>query len=72
MPKQSIQPSGTGIYHVMMRGINHRIIFEEHEDYYQFLKTLDVMVQTYIHRNLVKAELLSEVKGGRHFANWRD
>jgi hypothetical protein len=25
---------GTGIYHVMMRGINHQNIFEEQEDYY--------------------------------------
>ena len=25
----------------MMRGINHQNIFEEHEDYYQFLNTLD-------------------------------
>ena len=24
----------------MMRGINHQNIFEEHEDYYQFLNTL--------------------------------
>ena len=40
MARQSRQPSGTGIYHVMMRGINHQNIFEEHEDYYQFLNTL--------------------------------
>jgi len=32
---------------VMMRGINHQNIFEEHEDYYQFLKTLDMMAQSY-------------------------
>ena len=25
---------------MMMRGINHQNIFEEHEDYYQFLNTL--------------------------------
>ena len=33
MARQSRQPSGTGIYHVMMRGINHQNIFEGHEDY---------------------------------------
>jgi len=55
MPRQSRQPSGTGIYHVMMRGINHQNIFEEHEDYYQFLSTLDMMAQIYIHQNPVKA-----------------
>lgn len=47
MARQSRLPSGTGIYHVMMRGINHQNIFEEHEDYYQFLNTLDMMAQAY-------------------------
>lgn len=47
MARQSRQSSGTGIYHVMMRGINHQNIFEEQEDYYQFLTTLDVMAQSY-------------------------
>ena len=54
MPRQARQTSGTGIYHVMMRGINHQNIFEEQEDYYQFLNTLveetmaftDIMIQT--------------------------
>ena len=41
------QLSGTGIYHVMMRGINHQNIFEEQEDCYQFLTTLDLMAQSY-------------------------
>ena len=43
MPRRARQTSGTGIYHVMMRGINHQNIFEEQEDYYQFLNTLDMM-----------------------------
>ena len=30
-----------------MRGINHQNIFEEQEDYYQFLNTLDMMAQSY-------------------------
>lgn len=41
MPRQPRQASGTGIYHVMMRGINHQNIFEDTEDYYQFISTLD-------------------------------
>ena len=32
---------------MMMRGINHQNIFEEQEDYYQFLTTLDLMAQSY-------------------------
>ena len=47
MPRRPRQSSGTGIYHVMMRGINHQNIFEEQEDYYQFLNTLDLMAQSY-------------------------
>ena len=47
MPRQARESSGTGIYHVMMRGINHQNIFEEPEDYYQFLNTLDMMAQSY-------------------------
>jgi len=44
MPRQ---PSGTGIHHVMMRGINHQAIFEDEEDYYQFITTLDRMRYQY-------------------------
>ena len=47
MPRRARQTSGTGIYHVMMRGINHQNIFEEQEDYYQFLNTLEMMAQSY-------------------------
>ena len=43
MPRQSRKVSGTGIHHVMMRGINHQNIFEAPEDYYQFIATLDRM-----------------------------
>ena len=43
MPRQSRTSSGTGIYHVMMRGINHQTIFEDEEDNYQFINTLDRM-----------------------------
>ena len=43
MPRQARQESGTGIFHVMMRGINHQNIFEDEEDYYQFIATLDRM-----------------------------
>ena len=39
--------SGTEIYHVMMRGINHQNIFEEPEDFYQFINILDRMCTQY-------------------------
>lgn len=43
MPRQARKESGTGIFHVMMRGINHQNIFEDDEDNWQFLNTLDRM-----------------------------
>lgn len=43
MPRKAREESGTGIFHVMMRGINHQTIFEAPEDYYQFIATLDRM-----------------------------
>ena len=47
MPRQARKESGMGIYHVMLRGINRQDIFEEQEDYYQFLNTLDMMALSY-------------------------
>ena len=43
MPRKAREGSGTGVFHVMMRGINHQNIFEDTEDYYQFINTLDRM-----------------------------
>ena len=34
MPRKSRIQSGTGVYHVMMRGINRQRIFEDTEDHY--------------------------------------
>jgi len=42
MAKQTRRVSKTSVYHVMMRGINRQLIFEEEEDYTRFLSyTLD-------------------------------
>ena len=43
MPRQPRTSSGTGIYHVMIRGINHQTVFEDEEENYQFINTLDRM-----------------------------
>ena len=40
MPRQARKKSKTNTYHIMLRGINHQIIFEEREDYERFIKTL--------------------------------
>ena len=43
MARQARKESSTGIFHVMMRGINHQNIFEDEEDNWQFVNTLDLM-----------------------------
>ena len=72
MPRKARVESGTGMFHVMMRGINHQNrrtserraklawaipsekeedevnIFEEQEDYHQFIATLDRMRFRYV------------------------
>ncbi|WP_246629331.1 transposase [Mesobacillus maritimus] len=40
MPRLAREKSRTGVYHVMLRGINRQIIFEEDEDRRKFLETL--------------------------------
>ena len=40
MPRQSRKKSSTGIYHVMLRGINKQDIFEEEEDYVRMKEIL--------------------------------
>ena len=47
MPRQERQQSATGIYHVMLRGINKQDIFEDEEDYLQFLRILRGLVERY-------------------------
>lgn len=40
MPRQARKKSESGIYHVMLRGINQQQIFEDSEDYEKFLDIL--------------------------------
>jgi REP element-mobilizing transposase RayT len=40
MPRHGRQKSKTGIYHIMLRGINRQVIFEDEEDYKKFLDVL--------------------------------
>lgn len=40
MPRKARRKSSSGIYHVILRGINRQTIFEEVEDKKRFLKTL--------------------------------
>jgi putative transposase len=41
MPRTARQKSSTGIYHIIMRGINRQSIFEDAEDNLRFLQTLE-------------------------------
>ena len=40
MPRQARRKSESGIYHVMLRGINQQLIFEDAEDNQKFLEIL--------------------------------
>jgi len=40
VPRRAREKSSTGIYHVMLRGINKQIIFEDNEDYEKFLQII--------------------------------
>jgi REP element-mobilizing transposase RayT len=40
MPRQARRKSESGLYHVMMRGINHQTIFYDQEDFNKFLDIL--------------------------------
>lgn len=41
MPRIAREKSATGIYHVMLRGINRQAIFEDNEDYEKFLQVIE-------------------------------
>ena len=40
MPRRTRAKSDSGIYHVVLRGINRQAIFEDEEDYHKFIFTL--------------------------------
>lgn len=40
MPRESRRKSSSGIYHIMLRGINRQVIFEDDEDRLRLLQTL--------------------------------
>ena len=75
MPRQARKGSGTGIYHVMLRGINRQDIFEDQEDYSRMLPVNDipyfVTLLRYIHQNPVKAGLVTEVDE-YIWSSWRE
>jgi len=45
MPGIERVQSGTGIYHVMLRGINRQNLFEEPDDYWAFIRVLSALPQ---------------------------
>jgi len=40
MPRAARKKSESGIYHIMMRGINHQFIFQTPDDYEKFIETV--------------------------------
>jgi REP element-mobilizing transposase RayT len=60
MPRQARKKSETGIYHVMLRGINQQQIFENTEDYDKFLQILKDC------KNISKFDLFAYCLMGNH------
>ena len=46
------EKSGTGVYHVMLRGINRQDIFEDEEDYLQMTSILRGLTDRYDDKGL--------------------
>jgi putative transposase len=42
MPRGARKKSNTGIYHVVLRGINKQRIFEDKQDYRKFLEIIKI------------------------------
>jgi len=40
MPRTAREKSNTGIYHIILRGINKQTIFEDEEDMEKFIQTI--------------------------------
>ena len=40
MPRKARKKSASGIYHIVLRGINQQVIFEDEEDNNKFIETI--------------------------------
>ena len=83
-PRQARKKSETGVYHVMLRGINRQTIFEDDEDCRMFMETIAIykkdtntslygycLMKNHIHL-LVKSDMLSSFmrKLGAKYVYW--
>ena len=52
VPRQARRKSESGIYHILLRGINRQQIFEDNEDFEKFLEVLKAGVSFGVARKL--------------------
>ena len=64
MPRQERLQSATGIYHVMLRGINKQDIFEDDGDYSQFLNILHALVNRCDETNISQISRITGISYG--------
>ena len=50
MPRVARIKSNSGIYHIIMRGINRQTIFEDEEDYNKFIQTMQRYKEIYVYK----------------------
>lgn len=53
MPRIGRKQSATGIYHVMLRGINRQDIFEDEDDYWTFIRIIASLVERLDDKNIL-------------------
>ena len=72
MPRQKRVKSQTGVYHIMLRGINQQKIFEDNEDYEKFLLLVEEAGEVELVAHAVEgsglnqlAELLADIHSSK-------
>ena len=69
MPRKPRESSGTGIYHVILRGINRQDIFEDAEDYYTFIRMIAMVGNRGNHGDRLRDSLGTSDHGPLTFAS---
>ena len=67
MPRQPRQKSESGIYHIMLRGINKQIVFEDDEDYLKFVETLEKYKAVSGYKVFAYCLMSNQKTGGRFY-----
>ena len=71
MARQIRKKIGTGVYHVMLRGINRQDIFEDDEDYQQMVSILKSMTDRHDEKGALKAGIVEKTED-YPWSSWKE